>query len=117
MPTNTPGDVCVFLLTLITRVQNLCNSRVTDRLGRRASWRLLGDRGGAMQEFSVVAAVLSSNSLHHILVPNVALGVWQGAKCGSTPSRLVQGRGEAGDICYRELRRIPLPRTRVNRGS
>jgi hypothetical protein len=69
---------------------------------------LLEDRGGAMQEFSVVRTVASRNSLHHILEPNVALGVWQGAKCGSTPSRLVQGRGEAGDICYRELRRILL---------
>jgi hypothetical protein len=70
-----------------------------------------------MQEFSEVRTVASRNSLHHILAPNAAFGVQQGAKCGSTPSRLVQGRGEAGDICYLELRRIPLPGTSVNKGK
>jgi hypothetical protein len=42
-----------------------------------------------MQEFSEVRTVASRNSLYQILALNVALGVWQGAKCGSTPSRLV----------------------------
>jgi hypothetical protein len=53
------------------------------------SGTLLGDRGGAMQEFSEGRIVASRNSLHHILALNVALGVWQEAKCGSTPARLV----------------------------
>jgi hypothetical protein len=49
----------------------------------------LAYRGGAMQEFSEVRTVASRNSLHHTLALNVALGVWQRAKCGSTPFRLV----------------------------
>jgi hypothetical protein len=54
-------------------------------LGSRA-W-LIG--GGAMQEFSEVRTVASRNSLYHFLALNGAWGVWQEAKCGSTPSRLV----------------------------
>src|SRR5215213_1977864 len=67
------------------------------------------------RNFSEVRALASRNSLYQILAINVALGMGQRAKMWLSPTPIGIGVGLCGGDCYRELRRISLPRTRVNR--
>jgi hypothetical protein len=70
-----------------------------------------------MQQFSEVGAVASRNSLYQILAPFVALGVWLRAKSRLSPVPIRAGVGKSGGVCYRELPRIRIPRTSVNKGE
>src|SRR5215217_8287669 len=77
----------------------------------------MGYRGGAMQEFSVVRAVASRNSLYQTLAINVAVrGVVEG-EMWLYPVPIGIGPGRGGGACNRELRRILVPRTSVNKGK
>jgi hypothetical protein len=76
-----------------SKVPFSARSECTQRPGPPEGYPAFADprpvRGGAMQEFSEVRAIMSRNSLHQILTTNVALGVWQKAECDSPPPRLV----------------------------
>src|SRR5215208_7886703 len=68
------------------------------------------------RNFSEVRAVASRNGLYQILATNVSLRVCQRAKMRLSPVPIGIGMGVCGGHCYRELRGIRLPRTRVNKG-
>jgi hypothetical protein len=65
-------------------------------------------------KFSEVQTVASRNSLYRILAINVALGVGQRAKMQLYSTWIGLRKGPRGGDCYRELRRILLPRRWVN---
>src|SRR5215204_6335574 len=69
------------------------------------------------RKFSEVWAVASRNSLYRILAISVALGARQRAKSSSQAPLYVLGWGGEGGDCYRQLPRIPLLRTSVNKGK
>src|SRR5215212_1652145 len=66
-------------------------------------------------KFSEVWAVASRNSLYRILTTSVALGMRLRAKSSSQAPIYVPGVGQRRKACYRELRRISLLSTPVNR--
>jgi hypothetical protein len=68
-----------------------------------------------ISKFSEVRTVASRNSLYQILAINVALGAEEKAKKWLSPTRIGIGPGPRGEDCYRELPRILLPRTWVNK--
>jgi hypothetical protein len=67
-----------------------------------------------MREFSQVRTVASRNSLYQILAIDVALGLGQRAKTWLSHTPIPLGAGLSEGDCYRELRRISLPRTLAN---
>src|SRR5688572_12031647 len=70
-----------------------------------------------VSKFSEVRTVARRNSLYQILATNAALGVGQRAKTWLSHTPIPLGAGLSGGACYSELRRIPIPRTRVNSAS
>jgi hypothetical protein len=68
-------------------------------------------------KFSEVQTVASRNSLYRILAINVALGVGQRAKMQLYTTWIGLRKGPRGGDCYRELPRILIPRTWVNKGK